>query len=43
MSYAAFVNGHYVEGFAYSDFNDCRSVDMLDISKYVQEDRIISV
>lgn len=37
MNYAAFVNGHYVEGFAYSDYPDCRSVDILDITEYVKE------
>ena len=36
MNYAAFVNGQYIPSFAYSDYPDCRSVDTLDISKYVQ-------
>ncbi len=32
MNYAAFVNGQYVPGFAYSDYPECRSIDTLDIS-----------
>lgn len=36
MNYAAFVNGQYVPGFAYSDYPDCRSVDTLDITPYLR-------
>ena len=36
MNYAAFVNGQYVPGFAYSDYPACRSVDTLDLSPYLQ-------
>lgn len=36
MNYAVFINGQYIPSFAYSDYPDCRSIDTLDISKYVQ-------
>lgn len=36
MNYAVFVNGRYVPGFAYSDYPECRSVDTLDLSAYLQ-------
>ncbi|MBQ9860173.1 MAG: hypothetical protein IJO76_05815 [Clostridia bacterium] len=35
-NYAAFINGQYVPGFAYSDYPECRSVDTLDLSPYLK-------
>ena len=36
MNYAVYVNGHYVPGFAFSDYPECRSVDAHDISPYLK-------
>ncbi len=36
MNYAVFVNGQFIPSFAYSDYPDCRSVDTLDVSKFVK-------
>lgn len=36
MNYAAFVNGQYVPGFAWSDYPEQRSVDVLDITPYLR-------
>ena len=34
-AYAAYVNGQYVPGFAYGDYPECRSVDVLELTPYL--------